>query len=78
MKFEIRDYKSRLTRKLYEKFFILKKRREKLWAKFVEKGHEKMTIMFIPHDEKKIVNFQISKFIIMFFMRHYTFSWINI
>jgi len=73
MKFEMRDYKSRLTRKLYEKFFILKKRGEKFWAKFVEKGHEKMTIMFIPHDEKKIVNFQISKFIIMFFISLFVF-----
>ena len=73
MKFEIRDYKSRLTRKLYEKFFILKKRSEKSWTRFVEKGHEKMTIMFIPHDEKKIVNFQISKFIIMFFISLFVF-----
>ena len=73
MKFEVKDYKSRLTRKIYEKYFILKKRKEKLWKKFVEKGHEKMTIMFIPHDEKKIVNFQISKFIIMFFVSLFVF-----
>ena len=73
MRFEIRDYRNRLTRKLYEKFFILKKRREKFWNRFVEKGHEKMTIMFIPHDEKKIVNFQISKFIIMFFVSLFVF-----
>ena len=73
MKFEIRDYRNRLTRKFYEKFFILKKRGEKFWERFVEKGHEKMTIMFIPHDEKKIINFQISKFIIMFFISLFVF-----
>ncbi|MCL1864931.1 MAG: peptidoglycan DD-metalloendopeptidase family protein [Spirochaetes bacterium] len=73
MKFEIRDYKNRLTRRLYEKFFMFKKRSEKFWNRFVEKGHEKMTIMFIPHDEKKIVNFQISKFIIMFFISLFVF-----
>jgi murein DD-endopeptidase MepM/ murein hydrolase activator NlpD len=32
-----------------------------------KRGHEKMTIMFIPHNEKKLVNFQISKFTIAFF-----------
>ncbi len=34
----------------------------------MEKGHEKMTIMFIPHNERKIFNFQISKFTISFFV----------
>ena len=39
-----------------------------LRVEYIEKrGHEKMTIMFIPHDEKKLINFQISKFIIVFF-----------
>ena len=73
MRFKIRDFRSKLTRNLYEKYFILKKRREKLWNRFLEKGHEKMTIMFIPHDEKKIINFQISKFIIMFFVSLFVF-----
>ena len=73
MKFDTRDFRSRLTKKVYEKYFILKKRSEKLWTRFVERGHEKMTIMFIPHDEKKIVNFQISKFIIMFFISLFVF-----
>ncbi|MCL2154781.1 MAG: M23 family metallopeptidase [Leptospirales bacterium] len=73
MRFKIRDFRNRLIRKLYEKYFILKKRREKFWNRFVEKGHEKMTIMFIPHDEKKIINFQISKFIIMFFVSLFVF-----
>jgi murein DD-endopeptidase MepM/ murein hydrolase activator NlpD len=73
MKFEMRDFRNRIIRKLYENFFILKKRGEKFWNRFVEKGHEKMTIMFIPHDEKKIVNFQVSKFIIMFFISLFVF-----
>lgn len=40
----------------------------KLWSGFIEKGHEKMTVMCIPHNERKIFNFQISKFTISFFL----------
>lgn len=34
------------------------------WKKFVKKGKERITIMFIPHNEKKIMNFHISIFAI--------------
>jgi len=37
---------------------------KKAWKGFVTKGQEKITLMFIPHSEKKIVNFHISKFTI--------------
>ena len=60
MRFNIRHYHNKFSRKFYENYFIFKKRKEKTWKKFVEKGHEKMTVMFIPHNEKKIFNFQIS------------------
>jgi murein DD-endopeptidase MepM/ murein hydrolase activator NlpD len=73
MRFSIRHYHNRLTRKLYENYFIFKKRKEKTWKKFVEKGHEKMTGMFIPHNEKRIFNFQISKFIMLFFLSLFIF-----
>ena len=69
MRFRIRHYHNKISRKFYENYFVFKKRKEKVWKKFVEKGHEKMTVMFIPHNEKKIFNFQISKFIIFFFLR---------
>lgn len=34
------------------------------WNNFVLKGQERITVMFIPHSEKKILNFHISKFAI--------------
>ncbi|MCL1864804.1 MAG: M23 family metallopeptidase [Spirochaetes bacterium] len=34
------------------------------WKKFKNKGNERITIMFIPHSEKKIVNFHVSIFTI--------------
>ena len=36
------------------------------WDRFVAKGNEKITLMVIPHSEKKIVNFHISIFSISF------------
>ncbi len=54
--------------KVTERSHVAKKRFSRWWDSFVEKGHEKMTIMFIPHNEKNIFNFQISKFTISFFV----------
>ena len=68
MRFRIQNYRNKLSRKFYENWFMFRKKREKVWKSFLEKGHEKMTVMFIPHNEKKIFNFQISKFIIFFFI----------
>ncbi|HPS57942.1 MAG TPA: M23 family metallopeptidase [Spirochaetota bacterium] len=68
MKFRIQNYQSKISGKLYEHYNMFLKRRDKAWKRFLEKGHEKMTVMFIPHNEKKIFNFQISKFIILFFV----------
>ena len=36
------------------------------YKRFVQKGREKLTVMLIPHSEKKIFNFQISIFTIAF------------
>lgn len=47
--------------------YILKKRFLRTKESFLHWGHEKMTVMFIPHNEKKIFNFQISKFTFIFF-----------
>ncbi len=68
MKFRIKNYQSRISGKLYESYNVFLKKREKTWKRFLEMGHEKMTVMFIPHNEKRIFNFQISKFIILFFI----------
>ena len=35
-----------------------------LWKRLKEKGNERITIMFIPHSEKKILNFHVSIFTI--------------
>ena len=40
---------------------------KRLWKKFLEKGRERITIMFIPHTEKQIVNFHISIFAVSAF-----------
>lgn len=36
------------------------------WSRFLAKGRERITVMFIPHSEKKIINFRISIFAIAF------------
>jgi murein DD-endopeptidase MepM/ murein hydrolase activator NlpD len=68
MKIRIKQYHSTFRQKFFERYYVFRKRFIKLWDRFVEKGHEKMTVMFIPHNERKIFNFQISKFTISFFM----------
>ena len=68
MKYRIKQYQSRFSIFASEKYYLYRKKFRVKWDKFIEKGHEKMTIMFIPHNEKKIFNFQISKFIISFFV----------
>lgn len=57
-----------IRRKMIEVRHIVKNKFERQCNIFLEYGHEKMTIMFIPHDEKRIFNFQISKFTISFFI----------
>ncbi len=68
MRFTIKQYNSNLQKNISEKKFFIKKKISKLWDTFLEKGHEKMTIMLIPHNEKNIFNFHISKFTILFFI----------
>lgn len=68
MKFKIRQYQNSFKMRFSESYHIWKKKYGKWWDGFREKGHERMTVMFIPHNEKKIFNFQISKFTISFFV----------
>ena len=46
--------------------FILDSAREK-WSFFIKKGKERITIMLIPHSEKRIVNFHVPIFAISLF-----------
>src|SRR4030042_3525941 len=73
MKIKIKQYHSKFRLTFFENYYVLRKRFLKLWDRFVEKGHEKMTVMFIPHNERKIFNFQISKFTISFFLLLFLF-----
>jgi len=50
--------------KLHEKYLRTKKSLKVFFSKFMNKGREHLTIMFVPHSEKKILNLQISNFII--------------
>lgn len=68
MKFKIQQIQNTFQRKYSENHFKMKKGYKKLRDSFLEKGHEKMTVMFIPHNEKNIFNFHISKFTILFFI----------
>ncbi len=68
MNFKMKEFTARMQVKTAEQTHVFKKRFGRWWDGFVEKGHEKMTIMFIPHNEKNIFNFQISKFTISFFV----------
>lgn len=47
-----------------KRFGSLRGRCSDAWKRFKKKGNERITIMFIPHNEKKIVNFHISIFVI--------------
>ena len=68
MKVRYKIYKNKMQGNISERYQVNKKVYGRKWEAFVKKGHEKMTIMFIPHNEKKIFNFQISKFTISFFV----------
>lgn len=67
MKVRFKIVKSNIERQLKEKYYQKKKQWSKKFDQFLAHGHEKMTIMFIPHNEQKIFNFQISRFTILFF-----------
>jgi murein DD-endopeptidase MepM/ murein hydrolase activator NlpD len=56
-----------MKKKLAEHYYVYKKKLFLKWEHLLHKGHGKMTVMFIPHNEKRIFNFQISKFTMMFF-----------
>ncbi len=68
MSYKINQISSKLKLRYSEILYILKKKFFKKRDSMLHWGHEKMTVMFIPHNEKKIFNFQISKFTFLFFL----------
>jgi len=51
---------------IQEKTAPLRKKIKILYQKIMIKGRERLTVMFIPHSEKKIFNFHISNFTLFF------------
>ena len=41
-------------------------RKDNLFMRFINSGRRKLTVMFIPHSEEKVVNIQISLFTLVF------------
>jgi murein DD-endopeptidase MepM/ murein hydrolase activator NlpD len=58
------DLQLRITQFLSDHFSNFINKSGDLWRRFVKKGNERITVMFIPHTEKKIINFHISIFAI--------------
>ncbi|MCX8058689.1 MAG: M23 family metallopeptidase [Spirochaetes bacterium] len=53
---------------IYEFFLKVKSKTESKWKEFIRKGNEKLTIMLIPHNHKKIKNIHLSNFTLAFFI----------
>ncbi len=64
----LKSWEKRLLNSVYEFFFHLKISISNGWKKFIKKGNEKLTIMMIPHNQKKIFNIHISLFVLAFFI----------
>ncbi len=62
----LRDLQQNITDFLSDHFSGLLVKIQYRWQLFVKKGKERMTVMFIPHSEKRIINFHISLFAISF------------
>ncbi|HSA15874.1 MAG TPA: peptidoglycan DD-metalloendopeptidase family protein [Spirochaetota bacterium] len=62
----LNDLQQNIRSFLSDHFDGLRERARTNWEQFVAKGNEKITLMVIPHSEKKIVNFHISIFAISF------------
>jgi len=63
---EYKKLEKRLVTYLKTQLLHLKKVLTVSYRRFMQKGQEKLTVMLIPHSEKKIFNFQISLFTISF------------
>ncbi len=63
-----KQYMNKISFRFFERYYRFRKTLAKSWDRFIQKGHERMTVMLIPHNERRIFNFQISKFTISFFL----------
>lgn len=61
---DLKDLQQNIRQFFTDHFSGIREKTENSWKKFRERGQERITVMFIPHSEKKIVNFHISIFTI--------------
>ena len=52
MRVKLRQYNGNIRKWISEKLYLIKKKAGRVRDSFLTKGHEKLTIMFIPHNEK--------------------------
>lgn len=64
----LNDLQQNLSKFLSDRCDTFKDRMSAKWERFLTKGRERITVMFIPHSEKKIINFHVSIFSIAFFV----------
>jgi len=60
----LKDLQQNLREFIAEHSSTLSEKSKDLWQRFLTKGRERITVMFIPHSEKRILNFHISIFAI--------------
>jgi len=60
----LNDLQENTRQFFYDHFDTTITRIKLAWERFKKKGNERITVMFIPHSEKKIINFHISIFAI--------------
>lgn len=60
----LNDLQQGITGFLVDHFVDKRHRLKTLWKRINDKGNERITVMFIPHSEKRIINFHISIFTI--------------
>jgi len=65
---DLNDLQQNLSKFLSDRCETFSEKMKAKWVSFLAKGREKITIMFIPHSEKKIINFHVSIFAIVFFV----------
>ena len=64
----LNDLQQNLSKFLSDRYETFSEKIHAKWVRFLTKGREKITIMFIPHSEKKIINFHVSIFFIAIFV----------
>jgi len=64
----LEDLQQNLSEFLSERYDSFRDRFNEKWERFLAKGREKVTLMFVPHSEKKIFSLRVSVFAISFFV----------